>query len=269
MSACMDGNGSFRDDRVLFDQAPEAYDRARPGYPAELVDELLARAGIDSESRILEIGCGTGQLTRLLAPTGATIDCVELSEGMTRLARANLAEFPNVSIHNAAFEEWDGRPASYDLVVSAQAFHWIPPEVGYPKCRSLLSHGGALALIWNLFEPSKDSLDGLVQRVYEREAPELCRRPPHGAETRIQWTLDELRASGCFKEPLLLRYPWTDTFTGDRYADLLRSFSDHRRLDPPKLERLIAGVRTEIEARGGTLDRPQIAVLFFAHTKAN
>jgi len=142
-----------------------------------------------------------------------------------------------------------------------------PPEIGYAKCRELLAPEGLLALVWNLYEPSEDPLDEMVQKVYRREAPELCRKPPDGAETRIQWTLDELRASGCFEEPLLTRYPWINAFTADRYVDLLRSFSDHRKLDPLQLERLIVGIRGEIEACGGTLDRRQIAVLFFAYPR--
>ena len=256
--------GSFGDDRVLFDQAPDAYDRARPGYPPELIDDLLQRARLGPESRILEIGCGTGQLTRLLAPIGATMDCVELSAGMSRLARANLAAFPNVAVRHGAFEEWSETASSYDLITSAQAFHWIPPEIGYSKCCRLLSPEGLLALIWNLYEPSDDPLHEEIQAVYRREAPQLCRRPPDGVETRIRRTLSELRAFGCFQEPLILRYPWIDTFPPDRYADLLRSFSDHRKLGTMKLERLIAGVLEVIETHGGTIGRRQIAVLILA-----
>ncbi|MGW3851955.1 class I SAM-dependent methyltransferase, partial [Streptomyces fagopyri] len=57
--------------RDTFDEAAELYDRARPRYPAALVDELAGRAGLGPGVRVLEIGPGTGQLTVPLARLGA------------------------------------------------------------------------------------------------------------------------------------------------------------------------------------------------------
>jgi ubiquinone/menaquinone biosynthesis C-methylase UbiE len=66
--------------RASFDDVAERYDRARPGYPAELFDDLAALTGLRAGDRVLEIGPGTGQATlplarrALLACIGALVD---------------------------------------------------------------------------------------------------------------------------------------------------------------------------------------------------
>ena len=254
--------GTFRADRVLFDGAAAAYDRSRPGYPDDLINELAGEADITNASRILEIGCGTGQLTRLLAPTGASIDCVELGANLAQVARENLRGFENVAVHRAPFEDWKAPNAPYDLITSAQAFHWIPPEIGYPKCRELLKPSGTLALIWNLCAATDDDIRVDLNEVYRHLAPELHQSHPEPPKVRIERTLGEIRASGCFGEPSIREYPWTDTYDAERYADLLRSFSDHRRLGEERLERLIDEVARLIGSRGGVISRHLVAVLF-------
>lgn len=169
--------GSLRPDRSLFNDVAAAYDRGRPGYPDALIGDLVRSSGLSPESRILEIGCGTGQLTRLLATTGARIDCVELGADLVRLAQANLARYPNVVVHHAAFESWETSTRAYDLIMSAQAFHWIPPEIGYRKCLQLMKPEGSLALVWNLYRPSQDPVHDELQQIYARLAPELHKSP--------------------------------------------------------------------------------------------
>ncbi len=127
-----------RNDRLLFDRSAADYDVARPGYPERLIEELVARSGIPDGGRILEIGCGTGQLTVLLAAGGYTITAVELGRELSRLATMKLESFPNTTVVCADFERWDVEPGGADLVVSAQAFHWMIRRSGTrrrtPRC---------------------------------------------------------------------------------------------------------------------------------------
>src|SRR6187549_3838365 len=80
--------------RVTFDEDAERYDRARPGYPTAVFDDLLALAGLGPGARVLEIGCGTGQATVPLAERGCEVVAVELGAQMAAVARSNLARFP-------------------------------------------------------------------------------------------------------------------------------------------------------------------------------
>lgn len=75
--------------RATFDEAAELYDRGRPGYPEQLFDDLAELARLRPGSRVLEIGCGTGQATAPLAKRGCEVVAVELGAGMAAVARKN------------------------------------------------------------------------------------------------------------------------------------------------------------------------------------
>src|SRR5919109_1585311 len=89
--------------RETFNEDAELYDRARPGYPAALFDDLAALAAVGPGCRVLEIGCGTGQATLPLAERGCAITCVELGASLAGVARRKLARFPSVRVEVAAF----------------------------------------------------------------------------------------------------------------------------------------------------------------------
>src|SRR6266536_1127576 len=115
--------------RATFDQVALLYDQARPGYPEQLFDDVVALSGITSHGRILEIGCGTGQATLPFARRGYPMVCVELGENLAAVARQRLADYPQVTVQTCAFEEWPLPERAFELVVSATAFHWIDPAV--------------------------------------------------------------------------------------------------------------------------------------------
>ncbi|MHB1488671.1 MAG: class I SAM-dependent methyltransferase [Acidimicrobiales bacterium] len=90
--------------RAVFDQVAYDYDRARPSYPDEAITDLCDRCRLTDTSRVLEVGCGTGQATRLLARVGCAIRCFEPGDNLARLARANLASSQRVEVLSATFE---------------------------------------------------------------------------------------------------------------------------------------------------------------------
>ena len=111
----------------VFNEVPELYDRARPGYPDELFADLVAITGLDDRSSVLEVGSGTGQATRSLAALGCSVTAVELGTGMAAVARQRLAAFPNVEVETASFEDCDDRGRRFDAVIAAAAWHWVDP----------------------------------------------------------------------------------------------------------------------------------------------
>ncbi len=254
-----------RNARVLFDQAAAAYDEARPGYPPELIDTLIELAVLPEKARILEIGCGTGQITRAFAERGYKIVAVELGENLARMAADNLADFPKVQVIHSSFEEWITDDSAFDLVLSAQAFHWIEPTVGYPKIRRLLKDQGHLAVVYNLFPGGTDPIYRELDRIYQRAFPS---REEDDTSTSLQEnvarTIRAITDSGLFHEPIVWDHAWIETYTTNRYMKLLESFSDHRSLDKIVHETLIREVRAAIDKHGGTIDRPLQATLFLA-----
>ncbi len=124
------------------------YERGRPGYPDDLIDDVLAYSGL-ARPRLIEVGAGTGKATRLFAQRDCDIVAVEPSPEMAAIARATSAPRRKVVVVEATFEdfEFDGR--GFDLLVSAQAWHWVRPAVRYPKAHRAVRGSGALAVFWS------------------------------------------------------------------------------------------------------------------------
>jgi SAM-dependent methyltransferase len=170
--------------RFTFDEIGERYDRYRPGYPDVVFDDLLSISGVSSAPRLLELGCGTGQATQSLARRGFEILCIEPGPRLAELSRKNLSAFPGVEVHCQTFEDWPCETAAFGLVFSAQAFHWLAPEMRFEKCAEALSSGGSLAVLGNSVcvdrsrhgnagGPLSDRLDA----AYARWAPSLAGPP--------------------------------------------------------------------------------------------
>lgn len=135
-----------RRQRSLFDAVAERYDGTRAGYPREIVDELARNAGLSAGAAVLEVGCGTGQLTEDLARRGLSVTALDLGAAMVAGA-AKRVEGLDVQLHVGAFEEFDAGDARFAAIVSATAFHWIDPEVAWTKSADLLEPGGWIAIL--------------------------------------------------------------------------------------------------------------------------
>jgi SAM-dependent methyltransferase len=245
--------GSDRESlRQKFDEDAELYERARPGYPARLFDDLVELAGLQSGARVLEIGCGTGQATLPLAERGFAIAAVELGPGLAAVAQRKLARFSSVEVVVAAFERWPLPTSRFDLVLAATAFHWLDPAVRVDKAADALRPGGALAIIaTDHIAGGTRSFFAEAQSCYERWDPST---PP---DLRLQ-TADELPAdtseiesSGRFEPPIVRRYEWEQTYSTADYLDVLRTYSDQRARPPEAGARLLDCIAGLIDLRYG------------------
>ncbi len=132
--------------RTLFDGVAQLYDACRLGYPSHIVEFLTATASIGAGSTILEVGCGTGQLTECLARAEFNLTAIDIGSSMIAAARRRL-DGSAVSLEVTAFEDFAAAEGSFDLIVSGTAFHWVDPEVKFHKSAQLLRSGGWLALL--------------------------------------------------------------------------------------------------------------------------
>jgi ubiquinone/menaquinone biosynthesis C-methylase UbiE len=131
---------------LLFDGVAADYDRVRPSYPASLVDEACALAGLTSGAPVVEVGCGTGKLTVSLAERGLHVDAIDPGPEMVAVARRRLGE-ATVRFHLGRFEDVELPAGRYGALFSATAFHWVDPAVGWAKAARLLRPGGIIALL--------------------------------------------------------------------------------------------------------------------------
>jgi len=116
----------------------QLYAQARPGYPEDLFDDLQRWGRLTGSTRVLEVGCGTGQATRSLARRGWHVTAVELGGALADVARRDLHGFRNVEVVTAEFERWEPPRVPYQLVFAATSWHWLDPDVAFDKAHPLV-----------------------------------------------------------------------------------------------------------------------------------
>ncbi|MGK3941556.1 class I SAM-dependent methyltransferase [Streptomyces caeruleatus] len=236
--------------RETFNDAAELYDRARPGYPPALVAELARLTGLGPDSRVMEVGPGTGQLTRALAGFGCHITAVELGDAMAAVARRRLGGFPRVDVRTAEFERWPLPAEPFDVLACATAFHWLDPAVRVEKAADALRAGGHLAVVvtHHVAGGSADFF-ARVQECYERWDPAT----PPGLRLRPSEEIvpDTAEFETCprFDDVTVIRCERDITYTSDQYIDVLLTYSGHRALDSTRREGLPTCVRDLIQTR--------------------
>jgi ubiquinone/menaquinone biosynthesis C-methylase UbiE len=164
----------------VFDEIAAEYDRTRPMYPGELVDHACRVAGTGDGDRVLEIGCGSGQLTRGLAARGLHVTALDPGTNLIALARKNLEGAGAVEFINDRFEDASFPGEHFRAVFSASALHWVDPQVSWRKIADVLVPGGTLALIsyFGLEEQrSRDDQEAVLAAI-SRVAPDVAANWP-------------------------------------------------------------------------------------------
>lgn len=234
--------------RTTFSEVAELYDQARPRYPPEVFEDLLALGCLVEGARVVEIGPGTGQATFELAARGLRVTGVELSEELAAIARRNLVGYPNVEVVTADFEEWKPAKGGFDAVVAVTAFHWIDPSSRYEKAARLLRPGGSLAVIASrhVLPDGADRFWVDVQEDYDAVVPSESNRPPPHPDN-VSDLSPEIEASGFFHNVAGRGYLWHVPYTADAYIDVLNTFSGHRAMPPAKRAALFDRIHRRIE----------------------
>lgn len=180
--------------RSSFGSVAEMYERSRPRYPRSAVEWALGAAPL----RVLDLGAGTGKLSRTLLDCGHDVLAVEPDEAM----RAGLgAALPGVTVLAGTAEQIPLPDSDVDAVVAGQAYHWFEPERAHPEIARVLRPGGTFAPMWNIRDDraawvselagilkSEDAWSGWRQEQTPRLGPlfgELAK-----AEFRHEQTLD-------------------------------------------------------------------------------
>ena len=228
-----------------FGAAAEAYDRGRPAYPEAALDWLLPAGG--RPLRVLDLGAGTGKLTRQLAGRGLDVVAVDPSPGMLdQLRRAS----PGIPALVGSAEAIPLDAGSVDLVVVAQAWHWMDPVRAVPEVARVLKPGGRLGLLWNCREPRQNGWTADLARLMGRlgwmedNSDDPPVGPPFGALARHD-------------------VAWSQPVTAEGLLDLVASRSYVIVLPPDERARVLDAVRAIAAdepgfAAGGQVPMPYI-----------
>jgi SAM-dependent methyltransferase len=196
-----------------FASAADVYERARPSYPTEALDWVAERAGLGPGSTVVDVGAGTGKLTRLLVPTGARVIAVEPVAEM----RAKLGGVCGAEVLDGTAEQIPLPDATADLVTVAQALHWFDLDRALPEMHRVLRPGRCLALFWNMRD-----LDDPLQRGVEELLTPL--RGAVSAQHYGAWHRP-LEESSLFGAPEIRRFDHAQQLTADDLCDRVASTS--------------------------------------------
>jgi SAM-dependent methyltransferase len=229
-----------------FGEVADGYERARPTYPAAVLAALADRAGVGPGARVLDLGAGTGKLTRQLAALGADVTAVEPSAGM-RAACAGAV--PGVPVLDGTAEAIPAGDGSMDVVAVAQAFHWFRTAPALDEIARVLRPGGWLALVWH--EPPTA---GWAAELWP------LRRDLTGFDGRYPGTgwEDVLAADDRFGPRVVTRVVTTVTTTAAAELDESASRSYIHALDPGARRAALDEVARFLATHPGTAGRDEL-----------
>jgi ubiquinone/menaquinone biosynthesis C-methylase UbiE len=275
---------------MVFDEIAAEYDRYRPSYPDELVDRACQVAGIGSGDHVLEVGCGSGQLTRSLVARGLHVTALEPGKSLIALARQNLDSAGEVEFVNAQFEDAPLPREQFQAVFSASAFHWVDPKVSWQKTADVLAPGGTLALVQycGLEEPRSKKDQDVVLAAMRKVAPDVAASWPvyrdldatlAGAEQRRanvsevwawlgSYDLGQDYAAGLFGEVQVAVLPRLVEHTPDQLNALVRTMSFYARLSPGQRQALEGEYEAIYERLGRPIRASVVASLVTARRSA-
>jgi ubiquinone/menaquinone biosynthesis C-methylase UbiE len=161
--------------RAGFATSAESYERLRPTYPPGAIDWIAEQLRLGPSMTVLDLGAGTGKLTRLLRERSGSVIALEPLESMRSQLRAALG--PEVDVREGTAETIPLPDASVDAVAAAQAFHWFDGPRALEEIARVLRPAGALALMWNRWardDPLQVALDDLQHSVRPEGVPEYA-----------------------------------------------------------------------------------------------
>lgn len=271
---------------TAFNEVADEYDRHRPTYPDALIDQACEVAGIGPGAPVLEIGCGTGQLTRSLLARGLRVTAVEPGDQLLARARRRLQGLGDVRLVNARLEEVSLPHARYQAVFFASSIHWVDPDVSWHKAADALVDGGTLALVsyFGLEEPRSADDQRALRAAMAGIAPELAAAWPtyrdfdgtlagvaarRGNVSEVWGWLggcDVARryAASLFHDAQVAAVPMLLEHTGEELSALLATMSFSTRLSPRQREALAAANGALYERLGRPIRSSTVACLVTA-----
>ena len=224
-----------------FELVAGLYERARPGYPQEAIDWIAGRIGLGSASTVLDLGAGTGKLTRALVETGARVIAVEPGDAMrAELERA----VPDVEALRGAAEDIPLPDQSVDCVAAGQAFHWFRHDEAIPELHRVLRPSGGVALVWN----SRDAANALQREIGELIAPFVP--PDRPDEDEWPRPLGESELFGPLEER---RFSFAQELDTDTVAERIASVSFVAAAPAEARRELDAAIRRAADKLGGRI----------------
>lgn len=246
-----------------FNDVVDVYDKARPTYPQELLDDVLDFSNMEFFESGLEVGAGTGQATDLFLNRIKKLDIVEVGDKQVEYLKKKYSD-KNISTYKAYFEAYSSTE-KYDFIYSATAFHWVDAAIGYPKAWNMLKNGGVMAVFWHMSSVTyRDygifvGLDEIKKKYLPMESLGFDDKGIEGVRKK---RIEQIQSGKCFSAPVIKEYKWLDKYDAERYALLLESYSSTQTLEERDKKNYLVEVKDYINANGGCVEMPQHVMLY-------
>jgi SAM-dependent methyltransferase len=253
--------------RFTFDDVAALYDAARPDYPRALFDDIAAFARLSPGDTVLEVGCGSGQATKDFAERGYRMVAIDPGARLIEIARHKFAGVYSVEFINSTFEDWPAGRAACKLVASAQAWHWVAPDIGFAKAAAALIPGGALAVFGSVATGVDSPVDAALRQIYADHVPEYSGVPPEAWYMPAGPVAALFEQSGLFAPVSHHGYTWSKTHSASSFVKLLSTLSYIQMLARDKREALFDAITKAIDAHGGRYELDYETHLYMAAKK--
>ncbi len=213
-----------------FDAVANEYLRARSEYPEELFDRVFDIAQLSVGSRVLDVGCGSGQATLEFARRGCSVQGIDPAKNALDLLAKRVGDLSGIELHWSSFEDYKYEE-QFSLIACAQAFHWLDLETAPHRMADLLCEGGYVALFWHLQDVAPDSSQAdlyTLSSEFFKSFPVM--NPPEYGREFIDAMADVLKHSGRFEDLRITEYPWDQSYDPEMFKTLFRSASNFARL---------------------------------------
>lgn len=248
-----------------FDAYAGDYHEVRPGYPARVFEDIKEKCEIHKDSRLLEIGAGSGIATVELARFGCSVTAIEPGSNLAKIARKQTAGYNNVKIIEGTFEDF--RPAEkFDAVLAFTAFHWINGTDKYQQVVEPLKDSGSLVLVWNSFFQDNSLVTDEVNLVYQKLLPET-----YGADSntdninrnvlsKLNLREQEVCRNDSLYTVFLNKYLTRYSYDDRTYRMLLNTFPKIVEIEDVKRQEFLTQV-SEVIKRHGTISVPVLTTV--------
>lgn len=255
-----------RDIGKSFNQISSLYDQARGGYPEALFADVINFSGLKKGSRVLDVGCGSGQAMKPFVDLGSRVTGVDISPELIGLAAKKYTDISNVQFNIGSFESIDFGTKLFDLIISGMAWHWVDPAGRYEKVCTLFCPGGALALFWSY--QRKEASDFVRKVSTTLDSYGGPNRGPAGSRVHeiAEETHIELQKNNLFTDVEMREYEEVVTMDQKRYTDLVFSYGWVQSLSDDAKEKLRGDLNTLYEQHDESLVVPYGYTLVLARS---
>jgi len=219
--------------RLIFGAHADAYERARPEWPERAARWLVP----EGAELVVELGAGTGKLTRAVAGLGVRVVAVEPDPRMLAVLRSRGLE----GVEGSA-EAIPLRDGVADAVVAGSSLHWFELELALPEIHRVLRPGGRFAFGWNHRDDRHPAIARMGAAVYEAQSR------TRGPRWRSRDWPAELTAGGLFRDVEQELFEHVHELPREALRDHLLSYSGVAALPEDERRRVLSGVAAALES---------------------